>query len=150
MDDLREEIENHRVGISLFFIGLMFAVLLVLNNEDMVTGYTTKDLGSRAFILHAKDVKIMNIEKDANSVLEVNIESDGFVNLDVKLDCDSNVVETIESVNGVYRIKEPTTEKNNIYKSENLCLVFRNTEIDELAYVNVILKQVDKDKWRIV
>jgi len=141
---------NFRLGVWLFAFGLLFAVLLVFNNEDMVTGYTTKDLGSRAFILHAKDVKIMNIEKDANSVLEVNIESDGFVNLDVKLDCDSNVVETIESVNGVYRIKEPTTEKNNIYKSENLCLVFRNTEIDELAYVNVILKQVDKDKWRIV
>ena len=71
-------------------------------------------------------------------------------NLDVKLNCDSSVVETIENVNGVYRIKEPTTEKNDIYKSENLCLVFRNTEIDELAYVNVILNQVDKDKWRIV
>ena len=163
MVSLKEEVEKHKLGISIAVIGLLFAFLLVFNNENLITSYTTKDIGVYSFAVDSKSFHVLNIEKEANSVLEADVKSDNNVNMMAEIsDCqdwsngkdkDNYALQLIENVNGIYRIGEPSDNSKQaleIYKSEKLCLVFANMEIDKIAYVNVILKQTDKDKWRIV
>ena len=163
MADLKEEIGNHKLGISIVVIGLLFAVLLVFNNENLMTSYTTKDIGVHSFAVDAKSFYVLNIEKEANSVLEADVKADSNINMMAEIsDCqdwsngkdkDNYVLSLNENVNGIYKVGEPSANSKQvleIYKAEKMCLIFANTEIDKLAYVNVILKQTDKDKWRIV
>jgi hypothetical protein len=155
--------KEKEVGLGIVFIGLVFAIFLVLNTNGSITSFTVSEVGSYSYLISAKDFKVLDIEKSERTVLEISLVSDNKINVFAEIDdCDKwkegnddgVVLESINEVReGNIRIGDPsknTKQSLELYNAEKVCLIFVNTEIDKITYVSALVKEVDKNKWKIV
>jgi len=158
------ETGESRFALSIVLIGCFFALLMTFYMNPSFTSYSVKDIGYHGFVLEPNELKVLEIEKSEKTVLELDVESENYISIFVETedckywventDTDNKVLESVTVIeDGIYRFGDPSTKTKgsiDVYNSEELCLIFYNTEIDKNNYVNVKIKETDKNKWKIV
>ena len=127
---------------------LIFETKLILDKQIPISG----------------QFKVLDVNKDSNSMLNVDVKSDLVVSTFVESDdCsywragkdrDNAVLLAIpdskEVKFNVGNLDVKTLQEIDLYKKSNLCLIFINRELDKQGNINVKIEQTDKDKWTII
>ena len=154
--------------ISILFAVLMFSILIYVGSITY-TGLAISEL-NQPTIMNTQGIAINNqfevldIMKSPNSVLNVNVESDIYLDILVEIDdCpywkngkdrDNTIWYVINGIKeGNFKIGDPsenTIQQVDLYKTDNLCLIFMNKQHPTNGFVNIKYGETDNDKWRLV
>ena len=156
-----------RTYVPTLLIGLIFVVFLILiGSSDSPTGFAVVDENKEEFITEtiSGEFKVVNLEKDENSALNIDIKSDLTASIFVEIDdCsywedgadrDNSVMYAVPDVKEaklkVGDVSLKTRQQIDLYKTTKLCLIFVNREPDKQGQLIIKTEQVDKDLWNII
>lgn len=156
-------------------LGLLFLGTSFFGVNPTITGFAVQQQQPQPLIFETKLIldkqipisgqfKVLDINKDSNSMLKVDFKSDLVVSTFVEIDdCgywrdgedkDNTVLLAIpdskEANFNIGNLEVKTIQEIGLYKSSNLCLIFVNHELDNQGNINIKIEQTDKDKWTII
>ena len=159
---------THTKIITMLFAILMFSVLIYIGSVTY-TGLAISEISQPTMMKNQNialdnQFEVLDIKKLSNSVLNMEIDSNTPINVFAEIDdCPSwknkedtnnNVLYAINNIQtGNFKIGDPsenTIQQVDLYKTDNLCLIFINREFPNTGNVNVKFEEIDVNKWRIV
>ena len=158
---------NH-LNITLI-IGFLIFVGFVISTGSNITGYVIQDMEEESLdninLYLDKQFEVIEIQKDVNSMLNLDVESEFNSNIFVEInDCgywkagedrDNSILYSINGIKeGNFNVGDPslnTVQQLDLYKTNYLCLVIINRDYQLGNYGNIKIKinQLDKNKWTI-
>jgi hypothetical protein len=160
---------THKKIITLLFAFLIFFILIYLGSITY-TGITVMEFNQPSGniiknqnIFVSNRFEVLEIEKASNSVLDINLDSDLYLNIFAEIDdCfywkdgkdrDNTVWYALNGIKqGNFKIGDPsekTIQQVDLYKTNNLCLIFINRDFPKTGNAKIQYQEIDINKWRI-